>query len=123
SDLKKTCFEGDSGLVACVIPPLYVHQYNKSDHEITLVNGSLIQGFSAEKPSRLRGPQFHGALAEELAGWNDGKERKSVDKDNAEETWDMLTFGVRLGHKAQIVVTTTPKPTRLIKRLLKETEG
>ena len=34
-----------------------------------------------------------------------------------DETWDMLQFCMRLGKNPQIVVTTTPKPDKLIRRL------
>ena len=58
-DLRGTCFEGDSGLLN-VIPKALIADYNKSLHEITLVNGSLIKGIPASEPERFRGPQFHG---------------------------------------------------------------
>ena len=66
SDLKKVCFGGPSGLLSFIPDSCYAggsqdKGYNKSDHIITLRNGSIIEGYSAETPSRLRGPQFHGA--------------------------------------------------------------
>jgi predicted phage terminase large subunit-like protein len=60
ADLRGTCFEGDSGLLA-VIPPVLVSKYNSTLHELTLTNGSLIKGIPASEPERFRGPQFHGA--------------------------------------------------------------
>lgn len=59
SDVRSTCFEGDSGLLS-VIPPELIKDYNKALHELLLVNGSLIKGIPASEPSRFRGPQFHG---------------------------------------------------------------
>jgi phage terminase large subunit-like protein len=38
SDLRATCYEGDSGLLS-VIPPVLIRDYNKSLHELVLVNG------------------------------------------------------------------------------------
>jgi len=58
NDLKFTCFEGQSGLLAC-IPDSLIVDYNKQDHHIKLVNGSSIRGISADSYERLRGPQFH----------------------------------------------------------------
>lgn len=81
--------------------------YNASSAEIKLWNGSKIMGFSAEEPDRLRGPQFHRAWCDELAAWK------------YPECFDQLMFGLRLGEKPQCVITTTPKPTSLIKNLLK----
>jgi predicted phage terminase large subunit-like protein len=52
--------EGDSGLIN-VIPPQLVADYNRSFHEIKLINGSLIKGIPASEPERFRGGQWHGA--------------------------------------------------------------
>jgi predicted phage terminase large subunit-like protein len=60
ADLRGTCYEGESGLLA-VIPPVLVAKYNSSLHEITLTNGSLIKGIPASEPERFRGGQWHGA--------------------------------------------------------------
>jgi predicted phage terminase large subunit-like protein len=60
SDVRATCFEGDSGLMS-VIPAALVAEYNKALHELRLTNGSLIKGIPASEPERFRGPQFHGA--------------------------------------------------------------
>lgn len=59
ADVRATCFEGDSGLLA-VIPKALIADYNKTAHELRLVNGSLIKGIPASEPERFRGPQFHG---------------------------------------------------------------
>ncbi len=106
SDVRFTCFEGESGLLA-VIPPECVSNYNRTDLVLTLTNGATIRGFSAEKADRLRGPQHARAWCDELAAW--GKD--------AEDTWDMLMFGMRLGPKPQVLWTTTPKPTPIVRRL------
>jgi len=45
---------------------------------------------------------------DELAAWN---------KD--EDTWDMLQFCLRLGKHPKVCVTTTPKSTKLVRKLLK----
>ena len=98
SDVRSTCFEGDSGLMA-VIPAALIKDYNKALHEIYLTNGSLIKGIPASEPARFRGPQFHGAWLDELAAW-----------DYIQDAWDQIQFGVRLGTKTHIIVTTTPQP-------------
>jgi len=102
SDVRSTCFEGDSGLMA-VIPGALIKDYNKALHEIYLTNGSLIKGIPASEPARFRGPQFHGAWLDELAAW-----------DYIQDAWDQIQFGVRLGTKTHIIVTTTPQPKDLI---------
>jgi predicted phage terminase large subunit-like protein len=102
SDVRSTCFEGDSGLMS-VIPQALIADYNKALHEIKLTNGSLIKGIPASEPERFRGPQFHGGWCDELAAW-----------DYLQEAWDQIQFGVRLGQRTRIVCTTTPRPKDLI---------
>jgi predicted phage terminase large subunit-like protein len=102
NDIKFTCFEGQSGLLAC-IPPELVVDYNKQDHQIKLSNGSLIRGISGDAFERLRGPQFHFAWTDELAAFQ-----------YPQEAWDMMMFGLRLGEAPRVIVTTTPKPKDLI---------
>jgi phage terminase large subunit-like protein len=72
-------------------------------------NKPVVEFYSAEEPERLRGPQFSGAWCDELAAWN-----KDMD------TWDMLQFGLRVGTFPKICVTTTPKPTKLVRKILKD---
>ena len=106
SDVRSTCFEGDSGLLT-VIPSALVADYNKALHELKLINGSLIKGIPASEPERFRGPQFHGAWCDELAAW-----------DYLQDAWDQIMFGVRLGTRTRIICTTTPKPKDLIVELV-----
>ena len=111
-DLIGVCFEGESGLLN-VIPHELIEKtasgslWNKSDVELRLKNGSLIKGISAEKPERFRGPQFHGGWLDEFAAWQ-----------YASEAYDMIMFGMRLGDRPRIVVSTTPRPTPMVRSLI-----
>jgi predicted phage terminase large subunit-like protein len=107
NDVRGTCFEGVSGLLATV-PPELVAEYNKTRQELLLSNGALFRGFSADTPDRLRGPQFHRAWCDELAAWA------------YPDAWDQLQFGLRLGTDPRAVVTTTPRPTPLVRSLVKD---
>ncbi len=102
NDVKFTCFEGQSGLLS-VIPQELIVDYNKQDHQIKLVNGSIIRGISADSYERLRGPQWHFAWCDELAAFT-----------YLQEAWDMMMFGLRLGDQPRVIVTTTPRPKDLI---------
>src|ERR1700677_4701858 len=106
ADVRDTCFEGDSGLLAC-LPTTYREFYNRSLSELT-INGSHIKGFSAEEPSRLRGPNHHYVWCDELASWS-----------KLQEAWDMMLLTLRLGDDPKVVVGTTPRPLPLIRELLK----
>jgi predicted phage terminase large subunit-like protein len=105
-DIRGTCFEGDSGLLA-VIPEILIADYNKSLHELRLINGSFIKGIPASEPERFRGGQWHGAWLDELAAW-----------EYLQDSWDMIQFAVRLGKKTKIIASTTPKPKPLIMELI-----
>jgi predicted phage terminase large subunit-like protein len=106
NDIKFTCMEGASGLLAC-IPQELVEDYNKQDHQIKLINGSTIRGISADSYERLRGPQFHFAWCDELAAFQ-----------YLQDAWDMMMFGLRLGERPRVIITTTPKPKDLILELV-----
>jgi predicted phage terminase large subunit-like protein len=105
-DVRGTVFEGVSGLLACV-PHECIAEYNKARQELVLTNGALFRGFSADTPDRLRGPQFHRAYCDELAAWSYA------------DAWDQLMFGLRLGVDPRVIVTTTPRPTPLVRALVK----
>tara|TARA_R110002153_G_scaffold4444_1_gene20999 strand:+ start:4630 stop:5652 length:1023 start_codon:yes stop_codon:yes gene_type:complete len=103
-------FEGPSGILKMLPKNALLsgrgQGYNASASEIRLYNGSKIMGFSASEPDRLRGPQFHRAWCDELAAWR------------YPDTFDQLMFGLRLGDKPQCIITTTPKPTPIIRTLM-----
>jgi len=106
--VRDVMIEGVSGLLA-------IHTrwerptWQPSLRRLEWPNGAIAQVFSAEDPESLRGPQFGAAWSDELAKWP-----------NLQECWDMLQFGLRLGDRPRQIVTTTPRPLPLIKRLLTE---
>ena len=109
-DLRRVAFEGVSGILKTMPKECLLNGrgqgYNSSASEIRLYNGSIIMGFSATEPDRLRGPQFHRAWCDELAAWR------------YPDAFDQLMFALRLGEKPQCIITTTPKPTPLIRMLM-----
>jgi phage terminase large subunit-like protein len=80
--------------------------YEKSKRRLVWPNGAVSLLFSAEEPERLRGPQHMKLWCDEIAGWK-----------YPDACWEQAEFGLRLGAKPQTVITTTPKPTKLIKLL------
>lgn len=115
---RKICMEGrgadpnhPSGILSVLdrrgITP---KAWNRTNGELLLENGSLIVTLSADQPDRVRGYNLSGAWCDELSSWP------------YEDSWDQLRLALRTGMNPQIVVTTTPKPVNLIRRLL-EQEG
>lgn len=107
ADARDTCVEGESGILNVLREYNVLKDYNRSRSEIFLTNKSRIKLYSGEEPDRLRGPQFHGGWFDELAAFK------------YPEAWDQYQFGARLGEHPRTIVTTTPRPTKLIKDLLK----
>lgn len=106
SDVRDVMVEGPAGLLA-------VHRrearpaWFPSLRRLVWPNGAVAQTFSAEDPDGLRGPQFAAAWCDEIAKWRE-----------PEAAFDNLQFGLRLGERPRQVVTTTPRPIPLLKRLL-----
>jgi HK97 family phage portal protein len=111
---RDTCIEGQSGLIS-VLPRGAIRVWNRSLGELILTNETRYKLFSAEEPDRLRGPQHHRAWCDELASWGEGTKERDWPA-----AWDMLMFGLRLGADPRCVVTTTPRPTRIVKHLVSE---
>lgn len=97
---------GESGILASS-PPDRRPDWIASRRLLQWPNGAEAQIFSAHDPEALRGPQFDGAWVDELAKWP-----------KAQDTWDMLQFGLRLGDLPQVCVTTTPRNVPVLKDLL-----
>ena len=105
-DAREVMVEGVSGLLA-VHPRWERPVWTPSRRRLEWKNGAVAQTFSAEDPDSLRGPQFSAAWCDEIAKWR-----------HAEATFDMLQFGLRLGVRPRQVITTTPRPIALLKRLI-----
>ncbi len=111
ADVRNVMVEGHSGLLS-LEPAEDRPKFEPSKQRVIWPNGSVGQMFSAENPEGLRGPQFDAAWCDEIAKWR-----------RAELTWDMLQFGLRLGAHPQVVVTTTPRPIDLLKRLIEDSKS
>ena len=105
SDARDVMVQGESGLMAC-FPPDQRPIYEPSKRLVTFANGATAHTFSADEPSRLRGPQCDAGWCDELAAWRFA------------EAWDNFLFGLRLGDNPRAVITTTPKPVKLIRDLV-----
>ena len=105
ADVRDVMVEGESGLLA-VSKPWFLPDYQPSRRRLVWPNGVIAKLYSADEPDLLRGPQHDAAWCDELASWR------------APETWDNLMMGLRLGTDPRCVVTTTPRPTKLIRTLI-----
>lgn len=106
-DARAVMLEGPSGLLR--LPYRSGATFSPTLRRVQFPGGAVGLVFSAEEPERLRGPQFHAAWGDELCAWV-----------RAEEVLAMLRLGLRLGDAPRLLLTTTPKPRRWLRRLLQE---
>lgn len=104
-DARDIMIEGESGILA-VCPPWERPTYRASKRLLEWPSGAKSLIFTADEPERLRGKQHEWLWADEVAAWR------------YPEAWDQAMLGLRLGKNPQAVITTTPKPTKLVRDLI-----
>lgn len=106
-EVRDVMVEGESGIIA-TSPKWNMPKYEPSKRRLTWPNGAVATVYSGENPEVLRGPQHEKAWIDELAKFR-----------YQQDMWDNLILGMRLGNAPQMIVTTTPRPTKLMKSLIK----
>lgn len=106
-DARDVMIEGESGLLN-ICPNSERPEYLPSRRRLNWPNGAVSLIFTADEPDRLRGKQHMKFWADELCAWRHA------------EAWDQAQLGLRLGANPQGVVTTTPKPSKLLLKLMKQ---
>ncbi len=106
ADAREVMIEGESGILRAY-PPAERPQWHRTRGRLDWPNGAVAYAFSADDPEQLRGPQFEAAWCDELGKWR-----------RADAAFDMLQFGLRLGSQPRQVITTTPRPTPLQKKII-----
>jgi phage terminase large subunit-like protein len=104
-EVARVMVEGESGILA-VARSGEAPRWISSRGLVIFPSGALGYAYSAAQPQQLRGPQHHFAWCDELAKWP-----------RAVGAWDNLMLGLRLGEAPRTIVTTTPQPVPLLKRL------
>lgn len=117
-DARRVMVEGPSGLLAVAWEGELL-QWRASAGELVFGSGARALLYSAEAPEKLRGPEHDFAWADELAKWPAA---------GGEAAWDNLMLGMRRGEQPRVVVTTTPRPVKLMRRVMampgvRETRG
>ena len=106
ADAREVMVEGVSGLRQ-IAPPHDVPRYETSRRRLVWENGAVARLYSVEDPDALRGSQFDAAWCDEICKWRYG-----------EPAFDQLVLALRLGASPRCVITTTPRATALVKRLV-----
>lgn len=105
ADYRDVNIEGPSGLLATA-PHGVKLEWEPSKRRITWPNGAHAILFSGDEPESLRGPQCEFCWIDELARMR-----------YQQMVYDMAVFGLRLGDRPRMLITTTPRPTQFMKKL------
>jgi phage terminase large subunit-like protein len=97
--------EGPSGVLACVDGTARP-DWEPSLGRLTWPGGTIARIYSAANAEALRGPEHDFAWCDEVGKWA-----------NADAAWDNLMFGLRRGDRPQVLATTTPRATPLMRRI------
>ncbi|MGK6318705.1 DNA-packaging protein [Sphingomonas sp. DT-204] len=106
-DVRRVMVEGRSGLLAVAREGEEL-RWSPGSGELVFPSGARAFVYSAGAPEALRGPEHHFAWCDELGKW----------RERGEAAWDNLVMGLRLGERPRVLVTTTPRPTRLMRRVM-----
>ena len=109
-DVRDTMIKGTAGLLN-ICPDFERPIYKPSTRSLEFPNGALALTFASEAYEQLRGHEFDFAWVDELAKFY-----------NARETWEVLQFCMRYGNNPKIVITTTPQPMDLLRKLVEDEE-
>jgi phage terminase large subunit-like protein len=107
ADARDVMVEGESGLLS-IYPQADRPMYEPSKRRVTWRNGAVATLYNATEPDQLRGPQHDLAWGDEIAKWR-----------YAQDAFDQLMFGLRLGLKPRALFTTTPRPIPIVRDLMK----
>ncbi len=106
ADCRDVMIEGPAGLLN-ICPPWNKPLYEPSKRRLTWPGGARAFTYSGKEPNQLRGPQHDAGWADELAKWQ-----------YMDEAWSNFMLGLRGGDDPKAIVTTTPRPLKLIKELV-----
>ena len=107
ADCRDVIALGESGFVENAHPD-FAPVWESSKKLLTYPNGSRIHLYSAEEPQRLRGPQFELAWLDEVCAYK------------SSEALTMMRFCLRLGDDPKMIVTTTPRPIKVLTDMMND---
>lgn len=105
AEARSVMVEGRSGLLEVAGP--WIREWRPSLGTLRFRDGAVATLFSGHSPELLRGPEHDFAWCDELAKW-----------EKAEECWDMLQFGLRVGTRPRALITTTPRPGPVLRGIM-----
>ncbi|MDR0968328.1 MAG: terminase family protein [Holosporaceae bacterium] len=105
-EARQVMAEGESGLLS-ISNEDEKPQFVPSRRLIQWPSGAIATLYGAENYEQLRGPQFDAAWIDEFAKFQKPR-----------ETFEQLSFSLRLGQSPKAILTTTPRPIQFIRDLM-----
>ena len=100
--------EGVSGILSCYKDTSRAPKIRGSKQELVFKNGAVATCFGGDQVDQLRGPQFDLAWIDEFSKFR-----------RPEALLEQLSFSLRLGHAPKCIITTTPRPLKILEELIK----
>ena len=107
AETQKDLEEVMAARLVSIYPPKEAPSIRFKPVRLTWPNGAVALGYVGTEPNQLRGPEFDTAWIDELAKYR-----------YAQEVWDMLQFGLRRSARPRQLITTTPRPIPLLKKVM-----
>lgn len=115
SDVRDVVVEGPSGIIKVAERIGLSAHYEPSKQRVTFSTGAVARTRSADEPDRIRGPECDLAWWDEFGTW---KHR---------DAFTNADFGLRRpgpnGERSRVVVSFTPKPTTLVREIVKRDDS
>lgn len=109
SDVRDTMVEVFESSIMRISSPKFMPKLETSKRRVSWPNGMIAIMYSGDEPDQLRGPQHGFGWLDEIAKFQ-----------YPDITWANFSLGLRLGPTPQCVITTTPRPIPLIKKLFED---
>jgi len=104
ADVRDTMIKVGISSIQKISHPAFMPKYTPSKRILEWPNGVTATTYSGDKPDQVRGPSHDIVWIDELAKFQYPK-----------QIWDNLMFGLREGEDMRILITTTPRPIKIIK--------
>ena len=113
-EARRVMIEGPAGLFAVARGGAERRdmRWEPSLGRLTFASGAEAYVYSGANGEAARGAGHHFAWCDELAKWK-----------SADTAWDNLMLTMRMGARPRVVVTTTPKPLAIVRRILAQPGG
>ncbi|MDO9555324.1 MAG: terminase family protein, partial [Atribacterota bacterium] len=106
-DVRDTMIKIGPSSILKISRPSFRPEYTPSIRTLEWPNGTIATTYSGDKPDQVRGPSHDIVWIDELAKFQ-----------YPQDIWDNLQFGLRESEDMRILITTTPRPLKIIKDII-----